>query len=114
MRREESPRIPNFRAANSFQRMGAEQVQGPPLRWGNPTSRLFWFGVIKSEAFLKRLPKPALATPVPVAAEGLVRKADGRPLRVGDLCVTCEVPRRTLNHAFQEVLGMGAGGHRSA
>ena len=41
-----------------------------------------------------------------LAAE-LFRKADGRPLCVGDLCVACDVPRRTLNHAFQQVLGMG-------
>lgn len=41
-----------------------------------------------------------------LAAERL-RKAGGRPLCVGDLCVACEVPRRTLNHAFQQVLGMG-------
>jgi len=41
-----------------------------------------------------------------LAAE-LVTKADGRLLCVGDLCVACDVPRRTLNHAFQQVLGMG-------
>jgi len=34
-------------------------------------------------------------------------KAHGQPLWVGDLCVGCDVPRRTLNHAFQQVLGMG-------
>jgi len=41
-----------------------------------------------------------------LAAERL-RKADSRPMSVGDLCVACHVPRRTLNHAFQQVLGMG-------
>jgi len=40
-------------------------------------------------------------------AEELARESDGRPLSVGDLCVGCGLPRRTLNHAFQQVRGMG-------
>ncbi len=40
-------------------------------------------------------------------AEELARESHGQPLCVGDLCVGCGVPRRTLNHAFQQVLGMG-------
>ena len=37
----------------------------------------------------------------------LARESDSQPLWVGELCVGCGVPRRTLNHAFQQVLGMG-------
>ena len=37
----------------------------------------------------------------------LVTKEDGQPFSVADLCGGCGVPRRTLNHAFQQVLGMG-------
>jgi len=67
-------------------------------------------------AFLEALaegitPTPALA---PSHAAAVVRRAEelaespgDRPLWVGDLCSGCGVPRRTLNHAFQQVLGMG-------
>ena len=67
-------------------------------------------------AFLEALaegitPPPMLALSHAVAlvrrAEELARESDGRPLWVGDLCVGSGVPRRTLNHAFQQVLGMG-------
>ena len=37
----------------------------------------------------------------------MTRKGDGQPLRVKDLSLGCGVPRRTLNHAFQTILGMG-------
>jgi AraC family ethanolamine operon transcriptional activator len=44
-------------------------------------------------------------------AETLAAKLDGHAdinrLTVRDLCVGCGVPRRTLSHAFQQVLGMG-------
>lgn len=44
-------------------------------------------------------------------AEQLAAKLDGHAdinrLTVKDLCVGCGVPRRTLSHAFQQVLGMG-------
>ncbi len=40
-------------------------------------------------------------------AGDLGNKMGGRPLCVGDLCVACGAPRRTLNYAFQQVLGMG-------
>ena len=56
-------------------------------------------------------PPPMLALSQAAAlvrrAEELARESDGRALWVGDLCVGCGVPRRTLNHAFQQVLGMG-------
>jgi AraC family ethanolamine operon transcriptional activator len=67
-------------------------------------------------AFLEALaegitPPPMLALSQAAAlvrrAEELARESDGRSLWVGDLCVGCGVPRRTLNHAFQQVLGMG-------
>ena len=37
----------------------------------------------------------------------LAGESDSQPLWVGDLCVGCGVPRRTLSHAFQQVLDMG-------
>ena len=67
-------------------------------------------------AFLEALaegitPSPTLALSHAAAlvrrAEELTIESDGRPLWVGDLCVGSGVPRRTLNHAFQQVLGMG-------
>ena len=42
-------------------------------------------------------------------AEVFATNAGTNPLCVSDLCVGCEVPRRTLNHAFHQVLGMGPG-----
>lgn len=50
---------------------------------------------------------PSHAAVVVRRAEELASEPDGRPLRVGDLCAGCGVPRRTMNHAFQQVLGMG-------
>jgi AraC family ethanolamine operon transcriptional activator len=71
-------------------------------------------------AFLEALAEVTTPSPMPavthaaalvrqaeeVAGE-LVSKADRQPASVSDLCVGCGVPRRTLNHAFQQVLGMG-------
>jgi AraC family ethanolamine operon transcriptional activator len=58
-------------------------------------------------------PNPALshATALVRRAEELagkqISKPHSHPLWVSDLCIGCGVPRRTLNHAFQQVLGMG-------
>jgi transcriptional regulator GlxA family with amidase domain len=67
-------------------------------------------------AFLEALaegtpPPPQLAL---THAAAMVRRAEEIaggpepwPLSVSELCSGCGVPRRTLNHAFQQVLGMG-------
>lgn len=91
---------------------GAENVRGS----------LSALSVMQDEmlgAFLDALADGVAPSPMPAlsnAAE-LVRRAevltedhvtdDVLPLRVEDLCIGCGVPRRTLNHAFQQVLGMG-------
>ena len=71
-------------------------------------------------AFFEALTEGILPSPTVAVshAAALVRRAedlaaapeeisDVRPLSVRDLCVRCGTPRRTLNHAFQTVLGMG-------
>ena len=71
-------------------------------------------------AFLEALAEGTTPSPMPAVSHAaalvrraeelageLVSKADSQPLCVSDLCVGCCVPRRTLNHAFQQVLGMG-------
>jgi AraC family ethanolamine operon transcriptional activator len=71
-------------------------------------------------AFLEALAEATTPSPMPAVSPAaalvrraeklageLVSKADSQPLCVSDLCVGCGVPRRTLNHAFQQVLGMG-------
>ena len=69
-------------------------------------------------AFLEGLAGGVEQTPMPAIANAaaLVRRAEvfatnagTNPLCVSDLCVGCDVPRRTLNHAFHQVLGMGPG-----
>lgn len=71
-------------------------------------------------AFLEALAEGTTSSPMPalshsaalvrraeeLAAE-LLKKAVGRSLSVGDLCVGCGVPRRTLSYAFEQMLGMG-------
>jgi AraC-like DNA-binding protein len=71
-------------------------------------------------AFLETLAERMAAAPIsPVSqaaalvhraeelAAALEGNADIHRLSVRDLCVGCCVPRRTLSHAFQHVLGMG-------
>lgn len=55
------------------------------------------------------LPEPTLARAAALVrrAEKVVGSADAHALQVGDLCSACDVPRRTLSHAFRQVLGMG-------
>lgn len=71
-------------------------------------------------AFLDAMMESVVPSALPVVSHAatLVRRAeelaaamemntDGTPMTVSDLCVGCMVPRRTLSHAFHQVLGMG-------
>ena len=67
-------------------------------------------------AFLETLAGGVEQSPMPTVANAaaLVGQAEDiagnvgiKPLHVSDLCVRCRVPRRTLSHAFHQVLGMG-------
>ena len=53
------------------------------------------------------LPAVVNAAALVSRAEAFARDAGANPSCVGDLCHGCGVPRRTLNHAFHQVLGMG-------
>ena len=66
--------------------------------------------------FLENLAGGVDQSPMPTVANAaaLVSRAEEfagntaiDPLSVSDLCVRCSVPRRTLSHAFHQVLGMG-------
>ena len=53
------------------------------------------------------LPTVANAAALVSQAESFASNVGTSPLHVSDLCISCRVPRRTLSHAFHEVLGMG-------
>lgn len=53
------------------------------------------------------MPTVANAAALVSQAEDIAGNVGIKPLHVGDLCVRCRVPRRTLSHAFHQVLGMG-------
>ena len=54
-------------------------------------------------------PMPAIANAAALVsrAEAFAESSGINPSCVGDLCLGCGVPRRTLSHAFHQVLGMG-------
>ena len=53
------------------------------------------------------LPTVANAAALVSQAEEIAGNVGTSPLHVSDLCISCRVPRRTLSHAFHQVLGMG-------
>jgi AraC family ethanolamine operon transcriptional activator len=53
------------------------------------------------------MPAIANAAALVSRAEAFAKEPGTNPLCVGDLCLRCGVPRRTLSHAFHQVLGMG-------
>lgn len=55
----------------------------------------------------EQMPAIAKAAALVSQAEEVARASRNRPACVGDLCTGCGVPRRTLSHAFHQVLGMG-------
>jgi AraC family ethanolamine operon transcriptional activator len=54
-------------------------------------------------------PMPAIANAAALVsrAEAFAKDSGINPSCVSDLCLGCGVPRRTLSHAFHQVLGMG-------
>ena len=58
---------------------------------------------------VQQAPMPAIANAAALVsrAEAFAKDSGINPLCVSDLCLGCGVPRRTLNHAFHQVLGMG-------
>ena len=58
---------------------------------------------------VEQTPMPAIANAAALVgrAEAFAKEPGTNPLCVSDLCLRCGVPRRTLSHAFHQVLGMG-------
>jgi AraC family ethanolamine operon transcriptional activator len=53
------------------------------------------------------MPAIANAAALVSRAEAFAENSGINPSCVSDLCIGCGVPRRTLSHAFHQVLGMG-------
>ena len=58
---------------------------------------------------VEQAPMPAIGNAAALVsrAEAFAKEPGTIPLCVSDLCLRCGVPRRTLSHAFHQVLGMG-------
>lgn len=86
-----------------------EQVRRSPAAKGAMQDELLADFLQALAAATEPPPVPVLshATALVRRAENLLQRADGLPLSVGDLCNGCGVPRRTLSHAFQQVVNMG-------